>query len=164
MTFDLTKTLVALPLVALLAGGAWAQTEGSSGTGTGDATGAADTETGTAGDASGAGDTTESVGEGTAGTPDTDKGGEDATAGNQAPWAPAIGNALFEEGFTGMRSMEDAKSRWTALSAQDQNTVRADCERFQTEGATGRTAVVQTGMEPISSTDMTSLCSMIGSF
>lgn len=136
MTFDMTKTLLALPLVALLASGAMAQTEGS-----GDAAGGA-----------------------TAGTSDTEKGGADATTGNQGPWAPEVGNALFLEGFTGMRSPEEAKTRWTALSAENQNVVKADCDRFKEAGMSGQTALVETGMDPISTTDMTALCSLVATF
>ena len=117
-------------------------------------------ETGTAADAAG----TDTADGATAGTAETDKGGVDATTGNQGPWAPEIGNALFAEGFTGMREADDAKSRWTALSAENQNTVKADCDRFQAAGMTGQTALVQTGMDPISTTDMTALCTMVSTF
>lgn len=118
------KQLIALPLIALLATGAFAQTSG-----------------------------TDSGG---------DKGGVDSTAGGQAPWPAAVGDALFSEGYSSLRPMDDAKTRWTALSAQDKMMVTEDCKRFNEQGMTGRTVAIESAIEPLSEASMNAVCMMVG--
>lgn len=113
--------LIAMPLIALLATGAFAQTDG-------------------------------------------EKGGADATAGGQAPWPAVVGNALFDEGFSSLRPVDEAKMRWTALAAQDKMMVTEDCQRFNEQGMTGRTAAIESAIEPLSEASMTAVCTMISTF
>ncbi|PZR00844.1 MAG: hypothetical protein DI533_10070 [Cereibacter sphaeroides] len=120
------KRLIALPLIALLATGAFAQTEG--------------------GDTGG------------------DKGGVDSTAGGQAPWPATVGNALFDEGFSSLRPADEAKTRWTALTPQEQNVVIDDCKRFNEGGMTGGTAAIDSALEPLSPASMTAVCTLVASF
>jgi hypothetical protein len=140
MTKDFTRPLLALPLLALLAGGAYAQTDNSSG---GDAAG------GTEGTA------------GAAGSDDT--GGADATIGSQGVWSSATGNALFAEGYSDLRSPEEAQQRWTSLTEEERNTVESDCQRFRDDASTPM-PTVDTAMDAISTTNMTALCAMVDTF
>lgn len=140
MTKEFTRPLLALPLIALLASGAFAQTDNSSG---GDAAG------GTEGTA------------GAAGSDDT--GGSDATIGSQGVWSSATGNALFAEGYSDLRSPEEAKQRWTSLTAEERNTVESDCQRYRDDSSTPM-PTVDTAMDAISTTNMTALCAMVDTF
>ncbi len=141
MTKEFTRPLLALPLIALLAGGAYAQTENSSG---GDSAAGATEGTGAA-----------------AGSDDT--GGSDATIGSQGVWSAATGNALFAEGYTDLRSPEEAQQRWNSLTAEERNTVESDCQRYRDDASTPM-PTVDTAMDAISTTNMTALCTMVDTF
>ncbi len=121
MTKDQFKPLLALPLVALLAGAAFAQTEGAA------------------------------------------SSGGDKTIGSQGVWPEAVGNALFDEGFTSLRSPEEAEQRWTSLSEEERNAVKADCDRYAGDPSTPL-PTVDTAMSEISAANMVSLCAMVQGF
>jgi hypothetical protein len=141
MSKQFTRPLLALPLLALLAGGAFAQTENSSG---GDSAAGATEGTGAA-----------------AGSDDT--GGSDATIGSQGVWSAATGNALFAEGYSELRSPEEAQQRWTSLTEEERNTVKSDCQRYRDDASTPM-PTVDTAMDAISTTNMTALCAMVDAF
>ena len=109
------NALLAVPALALLAVGAYAQTDTTTGVTTGTDTGTTlDTTTGAATDAA--------TGAAT---------GMDSSSEFGTNWPLSVGTTFFTDAETGtLRTTEEITSGWQSLSQEDRDMIKADCVTF----------------------------------
>lgn len=162
----MTKTLFALPLIAvLMATSAYAQTSetGTSGSGTEGSSGNQTGQSGTEGD--------------TATSAIIAKEGAEAEAGSGEAWPSTVGTTFFTDSQMGsLRTPEEVQSGWSSLSADDQARVRQDCATYgggasatgtatdTTATATDQTSMTGTFPTGVSAANMTQICDWVNSF